>query len=199
MKHIKKTLFLLTLLLSIETLAKDYVVVGVAGFGTGRPGEGGQISGVHDFLPNTAYAAYKLVHYAKDSELQEVIDEFKCTAGIQQKENLGLIIMANSWGAGNAVKLADMYSKQCGNLTELFVMIEGIGKFFDKKTKSAKVKRCINYYQTKDIIRGNEMDGCENIDMTYSCTLVGGLYCHVEVEWNASIDAKYEIIRNYLY
>ena len=162
-----------------------YILVGVSGFGTGEDGEG-QPSGAHDNLPILANVAetYRLTHGGPSEKLDEVMANFQCQAGHQKAENLGLIIMANSWGAGKATKLAKRYAEECGQEVELFVMVDGINKPIPTSfSKTPKARRCINYYQRSSTLKGNEIKGCENHDLSYQCQSGGLAHCHIEVEW----------------
>ncbi len=176
------------LVFTLNTFAKDYVVVGVSGFGTRKPGHEWQPSGAHDLLPRTGkiYSRFELVHYAKTSELQSVIDEFDCEDGKQKKSNLGLIILANSWGSNNGYKLAKMYQKQCGQLTDVFYLVDGVAKPIGAFNKKIPAKQCFNAYQRKGAVRGNEIEGCVNYNFTKTCEKYGykGTQCHIMTEWD---------------
>lgn len=171
-----------------EAFAKDYVLVGVSGFGTRRAENAWQPSGAHENLPYAGYKRFELVHYSKKSELQAVVDEFKCTYKKASRPNLGLIIMANSWGSGKAIKLSKMFEKQCDETADLFVMVDGFKKPFLPQGRKPVAKRCINYYQTKGLIRGKSIKGCNNNDLTKKlCPKgVGGIECHIKVEWSGT-------------
>jgi len=181
-------LFIFCLLLSgVATAASRYVVVGVSGYGTGRDGRG-QPSGAHANLPqDSQFEVHQLVHKASPAELSEVLQSFRCSNGTQAEADLGLMIMANSWGAGKAVKLAQMYQAQCGRLPALFVMIDGVSKPIGSFRKAIPAQRCVNFYQTASTIRGAAINGCENTDLTPVCGGRGGLAtCHIMVEWEGS-------------
>lgn len=166
-------------------LPERFIVVGVSGYGTGEDGEG-EPSGAHDNLPMSADIAgtYRLTHGAKNSQLDEVLANFNCSNGAQGTERLGLIIMANSWGAGKGNKLAKRYKEKCGREVELFVMVDGIAKpiptAYGKRPPS---RRCVNYYQTRSTLRGKSIEGCENHDLEDRCTSGGLANCHIETEW----------------
>lgn len=173
---------------SIETPIKRYVVVGVSGFGTNEEGNG-QPSGAHELLPvmTEIAARYELTHGAKNRRLDEVLENFNCTNRIQGSENLGLIIMANSWGAGKAAKLARRYEQRCGQQVELFIMVDGINKpiptSYGRRPPS---RRCVNYYQDYSTLHGKEIEGCENHNLREACLSGGMANCHITVEWEGA-------------
>ncbi len=108
--------------------------------------------------------------------------------------------MANSWGSGKAIKLTKMYAKQCGRSADLFVMVDGFKKPFLPQGRTPIAKKCINYYQTKGIIRGKDIKGCKNYNLTDKlCPKgVGGIECHIKVEWAGTEKGASLIKRNYL-
>jgi len=168
--------------------SERFIVVGVSGFGTNEEGDG-EPSGAHDNLPVMGEIAgtYRLTHGARQARLNEVLANFNCSAGQQGTPNLGLIIMANSWGAGKANKLARQYQERCGREVELFVMVDGINKpiptAFGRRPPS---RRCVNYYQRRSTLIGKAIEGCENHDLGESCQDGGIAECHIEVEWRGS-------------
>ncbi len=168
-----------------ENLPERFIVVGVSGYGTGENGEG-EPSGAHDNLPLSAEIAgtYRLTHGANNARLDEVLANFNCSGGTQGTERLGLIIMANSWGAGKGNKLAKRYQERCGREVELFVMVDGITKPLPSAYgKRPPARRCVNYYQTRSTLHGKSIDGCENHDLDNRCTSGGLANCHIETEW----------------
>ena len=165
-----------------------YIVVGVSGFGTGKDGRG-QPSGAHDNLPfhEGIETTYRLTHGESWREYQSVIDQFRCEGGVQGESDLRLVIMANSWGAGRATKLASRYAQACGREVELFVMVDGVSKPIPTPFRRTPVaRRCVNYYQTKSTLRGREIEGCENHNLENECQRKGLAYCHIVVEWEGS-------------
>jgi hypothetical protein len=170
------------------TPRERFIVVGVSGFGTNEEGDG-EPSGAHDNLPLMSEIAgtYRLTHGANNARLDEVLSNFNCSGGVQGTENLGLIIMANSWGAGKANKLARRYQERCGREVELFVMVDGINKPIPTAYgKRPPARRCVNYYQRRSTLIGRAIEGCENHDLSQSCQDGGIAECHIEVEWRGS-------------
>jgi hypothetical protein len=197
------TLLALLFLISSYTEAKDYVVVGISGFGTRRPENAWQPSGAHENLPDygNIFARHELVHYAKKRELQEIIDYFNCKDGLKGRQDLGLLILVNSWGSGKAHKLAKMYNKQCGELVDSFYIVDGVSKPIGAFKREVPAKECRNYYQTKGLVRGTDIPGCENHDLTKQCDITGhsgGVECHIFVEWRGSKVARDHMLRNFL-
>ena len=197
----KSMLMIFCTILISQTMAKDYIVVGVSGFGTNKTNQS-QPSGAHDFLPIFAYGKvsnhYKLLHYSSNKELRNVISEFNCS-NKKQYSNLGLIVMANSWGSGKAISLTKMYKKTCGRQADLFVMIDGVKKPYLAQGKKPYATRCINYFQTKGIIRGKSIKGCENNDITSNAcdSKDSGINCHIKVEWAGASYGR-DRIRNFI-
>ncbi|EQC49796.1 hypothetical protein M901_2019 [Bacteriovorax sp. DB6_IX] len=183
-----------------QVLAKDFITVGVSGFGTRRAENYWQPSGAHDNLPTSgAYKSYKLVHYAKKKELQQIVDNFECSKGKKGRKDLGLIVMANSWGSYKAIKLTKMYKKACGEEIDLFIMVDGVKKPIAAQGIRPKAKKCVNFYQTRGVVRGKAIKGCENHDMTKYCyDSDSGVQCHIRVEWSGTADGA-QIIRDYIY
>ncbi|OIQ16116.1 MAG: hypothetical protein BM556_15770 [Bacteriovorax sp. MedPE-SWde] len=194
--------FLISLLCLVtfsEVIAKDFVLVGVAGYGTRRPGNEWQPSGAHENLPyGNAYKRFELVHYAKKKELKAIISEFNCKDGKQQSD-LGLIVMANSWGSGKGIKLTKMYKKACGRKADLFIMVDGFKKPLLPQGRKPVADKCYNFYQTKGIIHGKKIKTCVNYDLTdRRCPKgVGGIECHIRVEWTGTAYGA-DIINDYI-
>jgi len=198
---VKKLILLsLTCIIATQTLAKQYITVGVSGFGTRRAENYWQPSGAHDNLPtNSAYKSYKLVHYAKKKELKEIINNFNCKKGSKGRKDLGLIVMANSWGSYKAIKLTKMYKKACGEEIDLFIMVDGVKKPLLAQGIRPKAKSCINFYQTRGMVRGKAIKGCENHDYTKKCYKSdSAVQCHIRVEW-AGTNTGRRIINQYIY
>ena len=126
-----------------------YVVVGVSGLGTDRDGKG-QPSGAHDNMPvdrSHIFQTILLTYHANKNELEGALRDFRCDSGSQVEENLGLMIMANSWGAGKGCKLAKLYNETCGREVDLFVLVDGVSQPTASWKKKAITQRCVNYYQ----------------------------------------------------
>lgn len=198
----KRAILLLSFLLTTQAFAKDYIVVGVAGFATKKEGRG-QPSGVHDNLPTRASnirQSFKLVHFSKKAELQEVIDQFDCIDGKQREPNLGLIVMINSWGAGNGFKLTQMYQEQCGRIADAAYLVDGVSKPIGPFSKAPIAKKCVSYYQTKGAVHGKAIEGCYSEDYTNRCEKLGygPIQCHIAVEWWGSARAADELKLSFL-
>lgn len=193
-----KCLFIiLSFVISFQLSAKEFIVVGISGFATKRDGKG-QPSGVHDHLPiHSKFVRnyFKLVHFSKKSELQEVIDQFNCRDGKQTENNLGLILMINSWGAKNGERLAQMYFDQCSQKAEVAYIIDGVAKPIGAFGKAPIAKKCFSFYQTKGAVRGKAIEGCHSEDYTEKCERagLGPVQCHISVEWWGSQRAEREI------
>lgn len=191
----------LALLLGFSIEAKEFVVVGVSGFGTRRPDNAWQPSGAHENLPYSGRIAarFELVHYAKTSELKEILKEFECEKGIKQ-DRKGMIILANSWGSGKAHKLAKMYQKECGEKVDAFYLIDGVSKPIGAFKRDIPAKVCKNYYQTKGAVRGTDQNNCENYNLTKDCERYGygAVQCHIHVEWEGSERAAKHMRNNFL-
>ena len=181
-----------------EVRPRDYVMVAVAGFGTRRPDDPWQPSGVHEYMPShhKLVRSYQLVHYAKKIELQNIIDDFQCVNGQQTRKDLGLIVTINSWGAGRGFQLTEMYLKQCGRKADLVFMIDGVSKPIGRFGKTPHATKCVSYYQTKGVVRGMALVGCENFDLTNSCDIrgLGAVDCHIHVEWAGAALARLQIL-----
>lgn len=166
-----------------------YVVVGVSGFGTDRDGKG-QPSGAHDNLPVDRVHITEtvlLTYHADKQELHSVLTRFQCDRGMQGESDLGLMIMANSWGAGKAVKLAKLYSETCGRSADLFVMVDGVAQPLSSWKKAPIAKRCVNYYQRRSTVHGGAIEGCINHDVSSVCGRDAGVAtCHIIIEWDAT-------------
>lgn len=196
--YMPKLLFSLIISLFVtQATARNYILVGVSGFGTNNT-TNSQPSGAHDLLPDSAYGkisnTYKLIHFSPKKDLKEVINEFDCKNG-KQEMDLGLIIMANSWGSSKGIKLSKMYKKSCSRGVDLFIMIDGVKKPIGAQGRRPKAKRCINYYQTIGLIRGKPIKGCKNHDLTKAAcqNVKNGIECHIEVEWQGATNGSKEI------
>ncbi|MCF8060424.1 MAG: hypothetical protein K9K67_14070 [Bacteriovoracaceae bacterium] len=201
----KNLIILATLIFLLNTIteAKDYVLVGVSGFGTRKPENAWQPSGAHENLPQSGriFSRHELVHYAKTAELKDILEVFECRNGKQGNEDLGLIIMVNSWGSSKALTLAKMYQKDCGQKIDAFYMIDGVSKPIGPFKKEVPAKICRNYYQTKGLVRGTDQKNCENFNLTPRCDISGyekGVDCHIYVEWRGSEMAADHMIKNFL-
>lgn len=190
------------LLLSSYSEAKEYVVVGVSGFGTRKEENAWQPSGAHENLPyyGNIRARFELVHYAKNPELENILNEFNCREG-KSDPNLGLLIIANSWGSGKAHKLAKMYQRKCGDLVDAFYLVDGVSKPIGAFNKDIPAKVCKNYYQTRGAVRGTAVRNCENTNMTNECDPNGAesaVQCHIFVEWEGTERAARHMRQNFL-
>lgn len=192
----------LAFLISASTLAKDYVVVGISGFGTRRPENAWQPSGAHERLPYSGKIAarFELVHYAKTNELNEILNEFICEKGIKE-DNKGLILMVNSWGSNKGLKLAKMYQKKCGEKVDAFYLIDGVAKPIGAFKKDIPAKFCRNYYQTRGVVRGTAQNNCENFDLTDDCArngITSAVNCHIHVEWTGASKSAQHMRSNFI-
>lgn len=190
------------MLISAYSEAKDFVLVGISGFGTRRPENAWQPSGAHENLPSYGkiFARHELVHYAKKDELRDILNDFECRNGKQGRSDLGLIILANSWGSGTGHKLAKMYQKKCGQLVEAFYLVDGVAKPIGSFKRDIPAKTCINFYQRKGAVRGTAQNNCTNTNYTDECERkgYGAVQCHIYVEWLGTELAAKHMIRNYL-
>lgn len=192
--------------------SSKYIVVGVSGLKTGRDeaesenifsdkigktmeesGAWSNLNTNHKKIEKNAY----LTHFSKDSEIQSVINLFLNEKG-QCKEDLGLIMMVNSWGAKTSQKLAKSFLKKCHRLPELTVLIEGISKPTPiAYTKSLLSLNCVNYYQEDSSLHGGPIENCVNKKIL-NRTKKGDLYnAHIYTEWKGSSLGR-EIIHDYL-
>lgn len=197
------TLAALLFLINSFVEAKDYVLVGVSGFGTRRPENAWQPSGAHENLPSRGkiFSRHELVHYAKTHELRAILEEFECSNGKKGREDLGLILLVNSWGSGKGHKLAKMYKKECGDLVDAFYLIDGVSKPIGAFKRDIPAKVCRNFYQTKGAVRGRAQDNCTNFDLTRECDISGyksGVDCHIYTEWQGSERAADHMMENFL-
>ena len=174
---------------------RRFVLIGVSGFGTGEDGKG-QPSGVHDNLPSheRISSTLRITHGTSEKRLREIVNNIcggRTSTGVKPP---GLMIMANSWGAGAATKLSRIYQETCGEPVELFVMVDGVKKPIGPHTKPPVAKRCINYYERRSTVRGNAIVGCENQDLSNTCSGGGMATCHIEVEWEGSSRGAREVL-----
>jgi len=202
---VKKILSLFSItffiLAALSINAKEYVLVGISGFGTRDSNDVfWQPSGAHENLPYGSYKRFELVHYSKKAALQNVIDVFQCHLKKESRPDLGLIVIANSWGSRKALKLSEMFNRQCKDRTELFIMVDGYKKPFLPQNKKPVAKKCLNYYQTKGVVRGMSIKGCQNYDLTKKMCPphVKGIECHINIEWEGTKRAKEMIEKDYL-
>ncbi len=172
----------------------SYIVVGISGFGTRRPDKPWQPSGAHENLPlvSAVEKSYRLVHYSKKKEVDEVLENFRCRGGRQGSQDLGLVLVINSWGAGLGYKLASRYEKECGRKTDVVVLVDGVAKPIGAFSKRIPSKQCLNYYQTKGLVRGRSIEGCDNKNLTQECERFGygPVQCHIYVEWEGTSRAQ---------
>lgn len=179
----------------------QFIIVGVSGFGTRRPENAWQPSAVHEKLPRHSLiqSSHRLVHYASDEEIAEVIDEFSCRNGRQREKQLGLIVMANSWGSGKAIDLARSYKEKCGREVDLFFVIDGVRKPIFANGTKPPADKCYSYYQRKGLVRGKAIRGCSNKNYTKQCEAYGygAVQCHIFVEWEGT-DLASKVIRKFL-
>lgn len=172
----------------------SYIAVGISGFGTRRAENAWQPSGAHENLPNSSSIGqtYCLVHFANKAEIDQVMDHFKCHKGKQGEQGLGLVLVINSWGAGVGHKLAMRYQKECGRLVDQVVIVDGVAKPVGPFSKSFPTLNCLNFYQTKGLVRGREIKGCSNHNLTPLCQArgYGPVECHIMVEWEGTARAQ---------
>lgn len=194
---------------SDSTITK-YVVVGVSGFRTKKDSinqenifsseiaSNGEKSGVWSYLPNShsnILSSVYLTHFSSEKEIDQTIDLFMNNNSCDQ--SIGLIIMANSWGASVANKLASRYQQICNRMTDLFIMIDGINKpFIAPYSQSIHANICLNYYQNESFIHGDLINNCQNnlIQTRKSNSL---MKAHISVEWIASRMAN-EIVYKFI-
>ncbi len=191
--------------------AEKYLLVAVSGFKTGRNsseegnifsnriGKGFEESGVWDNMNTLHPKIFKtvyLTHFSKNAELQEVMKLVTNDKG-ECKENQGLIMMVNSWGAKMSQKLASMYLKKCNRLPHLTIMIDGVSKptpfAYDTPILAFN---CMNFYQQSSNLQGAPIENCHNILSVYKNER-DLFYSHINLEWSASRKG-YDIIQDYL-
>ncbi len=194
---------------SNSTITK-YVVVGVAGFRTRKSlinkknifsseiATNGEKSGVWSYLPynysNILNSVY-LTHFSSEKEIDQTIDLFMNNNSCDQ--SIGLIILANSWGASVANQLASRYQQICNRMTDLFIMIDGINKpFIAPYSKSINANICLNYYQNESFIHGDSINNCQN-NLIQTKKYNSLMKAHISVEWIASRKAN-EIIYKFI-
>ncbi len=183
----------------------SYVTVGFAGFSTAHSdadrgsletigGVGSQPSAAWNHLPKEKDSSkiikhYLVTHFESDDIFDTIISNFQCSGG-KQSAQVGLMVMANSWGSAASARLAEKYQEDCGRLADLYVMIDGVNKrsippiwsFRDKIATS----KCINYYQRCDSTCGDEIPGCTNNNWTSQCPHENGtMDNHIWIEWKA--------------
>lgn len=184
---------------------KKYVLVGVSGFKTGRP-EGQelrvestdlcktcQVSGVWTNLSNlpSNHAAIEkrayLTHFSKQGELDAAM-KFLTNRNGSCRKDVGLVIMANSWGAAVANRFAGQYRDKCGRSAELFILVDGIVKPVTMAYRTKPIaKTCVNMYQTADVVHGAAIEGCQNIDLTSMVKTRKGIgAAHIAAEWGGT-------------
>ena len=172
----------------------SFIVVGISGFGTRRPDQAWQPSGAHENLPivSAVEKTYRLVHFAKSSELDAVVENFKCRNGAQKRTDLGLVLVINSWGAGIGNKLAKRYTKECGREVDYVVLVDGVAKPIGAYSRSFPARNCTNFYQTRGLVHGRAIKNCQNHNLTPSCEKLGlgPVECHIFVEWEGTARAQ---------
>ncbi len=193
----------------INRLANTYITVAVSGFLTGKPeghgltsntidsSNGKEPSGVWSRLPSyhnrISYALY-LEHDDGSHGISEVMKYFM--NGQNCNEEIGIIIMANSWGSTLAVELAEKYTQTCGWLPDLFVMVDGVAKPIGAFSDEVPAYNCVNYFQDETIgIHGGPLENCKNIQLYRGQG--GGINTHIEAEWSGASSGAY-LIRQYL-
>lgn len=182
--------------------AEKFVVVGVAGFKTMKPTDQAtnilssehcqtcDPSGAWTNLPRIGARIHQrvfLAHSATLKELDAVIGLFQNRNQVCNK-NLGMIIMANSWGAAVANRLAKRFQATCDKRVEFFVLVDGILKPTTLSYRSSlAAKSCLNIYQRVSTLHGGPIANCENIDLMEGQPKTGGLYeGHLEIEWRGT-------------
>ena len=180
MPHMTKILALMLMLTTSYAFSKDYVLVGVSGYGTGENGKG-QPSAAHYYLPphKRIVETHKLVHQVSSKDLDALVESLNC----REPNAPGLIIMANSWGSTQAHKLSVKYEELCGTPVDLFIMIDGVKKPIGPFKKTPVANKCINYYQRKSTIKGGPIEGCDNYDLSATCEKAKVAACHIDIEW----------------
>lgn len=180
--------------------ARSYVIVGIAGFKTSRNnaediysstlGKGAEASGVwsnlEEYTHKRIFKKAYLTHFSKDSELSSIIKLFQNNNGTCKAE-LGLILMANSWGAKMSQALAQLYYEKCQSLPHLTIMIEGVSKPTPfPYDKSIKAFNCVNFYQLQSKLHGAPIANCQNILMPPASDRDQWFMNHIRVEWYGS-------------
>lgn len=144
-------------------------------------------SGVWSYLPNNHSKIYRsiyLTHFSSQNEIDQTINLFTQNNSCEPK--LGLIIIANNWGAEVGRRLADKYFKTCNRMADMFFMIDGIKKPTILPYSNQIISNnCINYYQQESFIHGETINNCLNISVKTNKpnTL---MKAHVSIEWVAS-------------
>lgn len=111
-----------------------------------------------------------------------------------------LIIIANSWGGGNADHLSRWYVNSYNKLCRIVVLIEAVSRFGFPLRSSAMAEVKKNYYiQKRHWPCGIRMDAFENIplddDARYLEFKGEGKLAHVAAEW-AALPWVLEDVRN---
>jgi hypothetical protein len=211
---LKLTFLALTLLFSVtealaQQQARQFVIVSIAGNGYSLANPNDFYSstlgrshptGPWTYLYRGAYnqkiaAKIYLEHGAGEDLLQKVIKLFESPEGC--RDDLGLIVLANSWGVGNMAKLAKMYNEQCKRKIELAVVVDGVSKPIPlpyKKEIPSQV--CVNYYQVEGPFRGDALPNCENHLYTYNAKSLR--QTHIAIEYQGS-EAGVRFIYDYLW
>lgn len=206
MKFFAILFFVVSTSLIVEARSeRRFVVVGVSGYKTGRPPESRldifsnqlcktcEESGVWTNLPKDSPAIAArvfLAHTLAADEVEKLMGLFRSKEGAGCRSNLGLIIMANSWGSEPAAHLAETYFKTCGARADFFVLIDGIQKLSVYAfARPVIAERCLNFYQTRDYLHGGPIPNCENHDWLAEHP-ARPRSAHVWVEWEGSAAAR---------
>ncbi len=187
------------------TLPQSYVVVGVSGLKTGRSKEDAhnifskelgptmESSGAWNNLPTRHKKIVRnayLTHFSTDEEINAVLN-LTLDQNNNCRENLGLIMLVNSWGAITSQKLAKQYLKKCKKLPLLTILIEGVSKPTPfPYRKSLLAHNCVNFYQTQSSLQGGSIENCKNYEIDYSSSSKSLFNTHIHAEWEGSEKGK---------
>jgi hypothetical protein len=186
---------------------EKYILVGVAGFKTSKSddhdivsrnlAQGAEPNGAWSNLPvdqSKVAESYFLTHFQDEKDLDRVLARFDGTSGCDP--NLGLVIMANSWGSNGANALAFKYFEKCHRLADYFVMVDGVQKPIGAYHQAIWASRCVNYFQSKDIVHGGKLRNCENVDLSPTSSKNAPAFSnHIRVEWEGTRSGADQIRR----
>jgi hypothetical protein len=166
-------------------ISKKYVLVVFHGMGSGNDFKE-EDTFSEDLKTAGVVKMYNAGHDVSNRDLKEILKNFECRDGKQNKPDLGLIIMGYSWGARVNYEFSKDYLKKCGQKVDRAYMIDGIQKIASQFKHAPVANVCINYYKTTEPIRGRALEGCENHDLTEVCKqedgdFGDGMECHGKV------------------
>lgn len=182
---IKISIYCLGLFLSFSSFsAEKYILVLFHGYGGPENVDIKERSKIPDYLSSSKVVKfYDGSHNVSEKKFFQVLDNFQCQNGSQNRKDLGLVIIGYSWGAKRAYDFSKEYLEKCGRKADRAYMIDGVLKLITKFPFPPIATVCKNWYKTINPIRGRPFKNCENFDKTELCTHLGGEYdkgfkCH---------------------